>query len=316
MEDIIDDELHRTVRIMMPTKHDPNEEFRSLREYVRAVWDVVATKDVYKHSKVEKAVRMRYHGLRHSRANIRAETYTRLQPSVPAEQLLTHSNLERFLDRVVKWNDVKDKTNIMKAVSVLIDEKCSRFLRKIDNRHLAWNEKKPIELQIEIKERCEKQSWPGVFDSDFEGMGRGVIATEAFKKNEIVLDYHGVIVETRQNAFDYCDADPAKRILEYIVEVAGPNKRLVDASSEQCPVHGEGTRCLGRLCNHAQATLTNGKYNYQCNLKLMEVNLDLLTESDKCTSTVFLLIAKHDIPAMSQLRWDYLDKEARRQYRL
>ena len=41
-----------------------------------------------------------------------------------------------------------------------------------------------------------------------------------------------------------------KFLSEYVLDIAGPTRQLIDASNEDCPLY-EGNVCLDPLANHA-----------------------------------------------------------------
>ena len=143
-------------------------------------------------------------------------------------------------------------------------------------------------------------------DVEIPGMGRGVIALRPIRKNEIVLDYHGL--ETEGERLDeYCEKDPTARLSEYIVDVRQGRQRLIDASIDPCAVHF-AHRCLGRLVNYA-AESQKGRFNEKCNLKLAEVVCSQLTNQ-----RIVVLVARRDIEPLEQLLWDYKDDVARKSF--
>ena len=64
---------------------------------------------------------------------------------------------------------------------------------KITYKGMAYN--MDFECQTFLFERCDTQSWPGVCPANFKSYGRGVVSTQKCFENEIVLDYHGQILE-------------------------------------------------------------------------------------------------------------------------
>ena len=81
----------------------------------------------------------------------------------------------------------------------------------------------------------------------FSKFGRGVVATRAFQKNEVVIDYHGqVFLKTSMDKVSAIEG--VKQ--EFCLEIKGPGRRVINASAETCPVHPD-SRCMGRLANHS-----------------------------------------------------------------
>ena len=91
---------------------------------------------------------------------------------------------------------------------------------------------------------------------------------QSFKKDDVLVDYHGKVV-TYINADQYC-LQPGV-LSEYVLHIAGPPRRLIDASNEECPLH-KWNVCLGRLANHATQ-----KKN-EANMKMVEVVLSSIGE--------------------------------------
>lgn len=129
----------------------------------------------------------------------------------------------------------------------------------------------------------------------------GVIATQAIRKDDIVLDYHGVdyhgVDGKRELKKLMANGDPR---LNFSVEIHGPPYRLIDASSETCPTHPTN-RCLGRLVNH----VTTKENPHAANVKITEILLAAHQER------VVVFKAQRDILPFEQLRFDYVDKNAR-----
>ncbi|XP_063721445.1 uncharacterized protein LOC134848040 [Symsagittifera roscoffensis] len=117
---------------------------------------------------------------------------------------------------------------------------------------------------------------------------------QPFKKDDVLVDYHSKVV-TNINADQYC-LQPGV-LSEYVLQIAGPPRRLIDESNEECPKH-KLVVCLGRSANHATQ-----KKN-KANMKMVEVVLSIRGER------VVILKARRDIAPFEQLRFDYGDKVA------
>ena len=120
----------------------------------------------------------------------------------------------------------------------------------------------------------------------------GLIALQLFKKDDVLVDYHGKVV-ININA-DYNWLQPGV-LSEYVLQNAGPLRRLIDASNEECPLHNWNV-CLGRLANHATQ-----KKN-EANMKMVEVVHSSIVER------IVILKARRDIAPFEQLRFDCGDK--------
>lgn len=99
---------------------------------------------------------------------------------------------------------------------------------------------------------------------------------------------------------DYCAQNDVEET--YVMEIANPPKRIIDASAERCPIHVDSkTRCLGRLLNHA----TQKNRDFEANLKTTEIVLDKYPNS--MWNRVAVFVARRDIKPLEQLRYDYGD---------
>ena len=75
----------------------------------------------------------------------------------------------------------------------------------------------------------------------------GLIALQPFKEDDVFVDYHGTIV-TNINADQYC-LQPGV-LSAYVLQIARPPRRLIDASNEEYPLPKRNV-CLARLAKHA-----------------------------------------------------------------
>ena len=122
----------------------------------------------------------------------------------------------------------------------------------------------------------------------------GLIALQSFKKDDVLMGYHGKVV-TNINADQYCLQIGV--LSKYVLQIAGPPRRLIDASNEGCPLH-KWYICLGRLANHATQKKNEAK------IKMVEVVLSSIGERK------VILKARRDIAPFEQLRFDYGDEVA------
>ena len=106
---------------------------------------------------------------------------------------------------------------------------------------------------------------------------------------DVLEDYHGK-VNTNINADQHC-LQPGV-LSEYVMQFAGPPRRLNDASNEDCPLHIWNV-CLSRLANHAKQKKNESK------LKMLEVLLSSIGKR------IVILKASRDIVPFEQLRFDY-----------
>ena len=104
----------------------------------------------------------------------------------------------------------------------------------------------------------------------------------------MLVDYHG-------DANQYC-LQPGV-LSEYVLQIAGPPRRLIDASNEERPLR-KWNVFLGRLVNQA-----THKKN-EANMKMVEFVFSSIGEK------IVILKARRDISPFEQLRFDYGDKVA------
>ena len=116
----------------------------------------------------------------------------------------------------------------------------------------------------------------------------GLISLQSFTKDDVLVEYH-VKVVTNINADQYC-LQPGV-LSEYVLQIAGPPRRLIDASNEW-------NVCLGSLANHSTQ-----KKN-EVNMKMVEVVVSSIGER------IVIIEARRDIAPFEQLRFDYGDKVA------
>jgi hypothetical protein len=125
----------------------------------------------------------------------------------------------------------------------------------------------------------------------------GLVSLHGFQKDDIILDYHGR--EQRSvNVVEYLSRDDVDA--SYCLEVKGPNRRVIDASSEICPHHPR-RRCLGRLANHAGMVTKTGTRRrvVECNMKLTDVNFNHHIIPDAPPCAAFLLLPDKSTPLKS-----------------
>ena len=117
---------------------------------------------------------------------------------------------------------------------------------------------------------------------------------QSFKKDDVLVYYHGKVVAIIK-ADQHC-LQPGI-LSEYVLQSAGPPRRLIYASNEECLLH-KWNVCLRRLANHAVQ-----KKN-EANMKMVEVVVVSIGE------IVVILKARRYIVPFEQLRFDYGDKVA------
>ena len=164
-------------------------------------------------------------------------------------------------------------------------------------RYKAYDKSFGEEQQIELLHRSVTQEWVGVCDVKFAKFGRGLVSLQHITKDDVVVDYHGLVVEGL--TMEEYSKKPGV-VSEYCMEIDQKPKRIIDASSETCPDH-TGNRCLGRLANHG--LVKSGT----ANMCMADIELNLIETKPR----VVVLQARMDIEPLQQLRFDYRDTVAR-----
>lgn len=155
------------------------------------------------------------------------------------------------------------------------------------------------DLQIELLHRCKTQEWVGICDVILKGFDRSVVSLQKIKKDDVIIDYHGLVITPHVPIADYCKKDGVK--WEYCMEVMNAPKYIIDATSDNCIAH-PGHRCMGRLCNHADQ-----RKGLQANMTMTDITLKALPDQPR----IVAFRARHPIEPFQQLRFDYHDKVAR-----
>ena len=145
--------------------------------------------------------------------------------------------------------------------------------------------------QRQLLHRAQTQEWVGVCDVTFPKIGRGLVSLQKIKKDDVIVDYHGIVV-TDITMEKYAKKDGVRR--DYCIEIDQKPKRIIDASAETCTEH-PGHRCLGRLANHGKKGTAN--------MCIADIVLDQIATKPR----VVVLMARTDIEPLQQLRFDYSD---------
>ena len=124
------------------------------------------------------------------------------------------------------------------------------------------------------------------------------MSTQQFQKDDIIVDYHGKYPTTTR-VEEYLAEDGVSS--EYVLVVAGPPKRIIDATNEVCEEH-TSNRCLGRLANH----VTQKTNNVEANMMSTEVTI----YANEPPIRVAVFKARRVIQPFEHLRYDYGDKIA------
>ena len=182
---------------------------------------------------------------------------------------------------------------------------------KIHTIRLTTEKRFDAEMHKVLIETVRKQNWDGICDVTLPAYGRSVITLKPFQRNDIIVDYHGLDIDSQLSVADYVSGNPVERKSEFIVEVQTYKRKLIDASSDICPTHGNH-RCLGRLLNYAHSK------DLKCNMQLMEIICPMFprpgSPTGKDPTRISVLVATQPIAPFTQLFWDYKDIEAREMF--
>ena len=139
--------------------------------------------------------------------------------------------------------------------------------------------------------RIKSQQRPSICDVQVKCLGRGVVTTTNVENWEILVDYHGEEIKGMSSE-EYLEI-PANQS-KYLFQIS--HKHIVDASKEICDEH-PNNRWLARLINHQSSK--------EANVKPVLVNIAQ-------NKNVLVMVAKTEVAAFQELRFDYGDEEARR----
>ena len=108
--------------------------------------------------------------------------------------------------------------------------------RKNNCRHrfnpiICRGDRLSYENQISLKDRIDNQNWEWICDAQFVKFCRGIVSLGKLENDKIVVEYHGKVI-TGQKFEDYVQQPDVTS--EFVMEVAGPPKRIIEASSEIC----------------------------------------------------------------------------------
>jgi len=188
----------------------------------------------------------------------------------------------------------------------LRNDKSRRRCSPIDTSGVVLSYRQPESLNLQqqetLHERCEKQNWVGISDVILPEFGRCLVSTQKFKKDDVIVDYHGRVVEGVKFE-DYIAQTPSANE-NFCMEIKHRPSYIIDATSEHCVKH-PGHRCLGRFANHADSR------RGVANIASTDVILDLIPGNPR----VVVFRALRDIQPFTQLRFDYVDPVARALYK-
>ena len=269
-----------------------------LKVQVSAVYQTMDDVSGLDYDTVRSAVRKHQDRQRYARQSARAAAF--LKHVRTTDPVTLELKIKGFFQRQ-KWSMANDCSQDVRKVylivlPMIIAPKVSTdsAIQKIMYKGLASNME--FEDQTLLMERCRTQKWPGVCQAIFSKFGRGIVATRAFERNEVIVDYHGQIF-FKKSMEEVSAIEGVQR--EYCLEVKGPGRRIINATAETCPVHPE-TRCMGRLANHSVV---------DANMK----STDVVVFADN-GQRVVVLRAKRAILPFEQLRFDYEDPVARAEF--
>jgi hypothetical protein len=204
-------------------------------------------------------------------------------------QIPPWSQIQKIQDRVQKlWTVGESRSNNAKLAGARLT-----------------GQYKSAEKQASIYALIKSQDWPNlqiVQHIQFaDGVyGRGVVAEKGFNKDDIVSDYHGVVISKKRARKYMREKNEKIRHSDYLLTIPFNGGIHIDAHRERCPCHKE-KRTYGRLYNWA-----DWKSN-KCNMKLQYYQFTQLPDN----SCGVLLIATRTIEPLEELRFDYGDTKCK-----
>ena len=203
-----------------PIVDDPEARLPKLKNQIREVQGKFGNE--FDKDTIKTCVRKHQDAQRYARQSARATTFFKYMNG-KCDLNILEKRIEGFFQRQ-KWTapeDVKqDNRKVFLLVLPMLQNPDSRRMdgdgsAKIMYKRMAHN--MDFDCQTFLFERCDTQSWPGLCQANFKSYGRGVVSTKKFFKNEIVLDYHGQILEkmTSTQALAMEGVQP-----EYLMEVS------------------------------------------------------------------------------------------------
>lgn len=181
-----------------PIVDDPEARLPKLKNQIREVQGKFGNE--FDQDTIKTCVRKHQDAQRYARQSARATTFFRYING-KCDLNMLEKRIEGFFQRQ-KWTTPEDVKQDIRKVFLLIlpmlQNPDSRLMdgdgpAKIIYKGMSHN--LDFDGQTFLYERCDTQNWPGLCLANFKSYGRGVVSTKKFYKNEIVLDYHGQILE-------------------------------------------------------------------------------------------------------------------------
>lgn len=299
------DTLKRKIKRLFPSDNSADAVIERDPVMTQAAIAALGTTD-FKEAEIKDAVGKRGEQLLYTRSAARAAVYVERFPKTRQTTDDEQELLLQFYTQKMEWSG--DFSKFARNVRDMRTARCGRLSATFIDPVMKYKHCKEDSFQIEVNERIMNQSWPGVEDAVFPGkFGRGVMSTIPFVAGDVIMDYHGTLVRNvpYETYIKQLRPDGRLPIPEFILVI--PHRRsLIDATDEICWQHPT-KRCLGRLSNHG-AKKTKRK-NF-CNMKIVDVEFNHLPKVDGKFKRAVLFVARRNIPALEQLRWDYEDKTA------
>lgn len=306
------DVLTRKVKMLFPADMNPEAKIETDATMMRVAIEEFGENE-YDEKDLKKAIARRSDQLLFARSSERAAVYI---DRFPKGRLTTDGERELMSNyyRSKMWGGdfAKFANNVQQLRQATSARNSATFIDPLLKfKDIKGEREKAQATQIEILERITKQTWPGIADGVFPGFGRGVMATMPFMAGDVIVDYHGTVSKVPYDTYIKQPRPDGTLPKTTFILVIQNFRKLIDATNERCSDHAN-TRCLGRLSNHANTK--NRKKKLICNMKPVYVELNHLPkDSYGKYQKVVLFVARRNILALEQLRWDYEDKTAQAQ---
>ena len=191
-------QLKFKLELIYPIVDDPEARLPKLKNQIREVQGKFGNE--FDQDTIKTCVRKHQDAQRYARQSARATTFFKYMNG-KCDLNILEKRIEGFFQRQ-KWTTPEDVKQDIRKVFLLV----LPMLQNPDSRRMGSDGSAKImykwmahnmdfECQTVLFERCDTQSWPGVCPANFKSYGRGLVSTQKFFKNEIVLDYHGQILE-------------------------------------------------------------------------------------------------------------------------
>ena len=252
------------------------------------------------------AVRQQQDAQRNIRQSLRADLYLKKYPgridnNGLEERLKLFYKQQHWINKEDGYEDIVRVVQRVQTKSRLLRQQTSTTTAGVIHYKGLDNNMSHEDQQL-LEHRHKNQDWPGICEVKYKPpLGRGIVVTKIFEKQEVLVDYHGVVENTSYKEYMARGENNGVKIKsEFVMCVYGPGKRLVDASSEKCTVEDhEHFRCQGRLVNHSSSKRANA------------LSKDVLVRLEDREKRHVVLVAKKKINPFDQVLYDYGDPDAR-----